>query len=184
MRLNIKKFIKFQYNESVSFKELMNDVFVFASLLKFSLGKPLKKMVTEIEIKSESAVNHDSNFHKEDYIRIPVGNFSLHKGENVKRHSMHQNYMLISSWNMEKEDLNAVITKWYSNESFYNIYDLYIDSNNWLQNSTATLSNVMFNNKFLNIVQSLEAYHRKVSKQATPDTTLIEQEKKILRTKR
>lgn len=173
-----QKFIKFQYDISVSFKEMINDVFVFASLLKFSLGKPLKKMLTEIEINKENVITYDSNFHKENFIRIPVGNFSLHKGEDVIRHSMHQNYMLISRWKMEIEDLQSVIKKWYSNELFFSIYDLYIDSNNWLQNTTAMLSNIMFNNKFLNIVQGLEAYYRKGLKQTIPNRTQIEQERK------
>lgn len=160
-----QKFVKFQYEKPVCFKDMLVDVNIFSKLLEFSLGKPLKKMITEIEVNSNCLILYNKIFNNQSFIRLPVGNFSLFKAEDVKKHSQHQNYMLLSNWIMESEELQAVIKKWYSNESFYNIYDLYLDSNNWLQNSEAMLSNVMFNNRFLNIIQGLEAYYKKVLEQ-------------------
>lgn len=39
------------------------------------------------------------------------------------------------------------------------IYDIYIDTNEWFENSGVYLTPVMYNNRILNLVQALEAFH-------------------------
>jgi hypothetical protein len=68
--------------------------------------------------------------------------------------------MVISRWTYSQEEINQVIINWYNNEKFFNIYEYYLDSNNWMQGTDARLSNVMFNNRFLNLIQALEDYYR------------------------
>ena len=38
---------------------------------------------------------------------------------------------------------------------------MYLDSHNWFEGTNAVLSNVMYNNRCLNLIQGLEDYHRK-----------------------
>jgi len=87
--------------------------------------------------------------------------------------------MLVSKWRMEKSELDSLIKKWFANNKFYNIYDIYIESNNWFQNSNSILSNVMFNNRFLNIVQGLESYYINVLKSKNSNQLDLEKTKVI-----
>lgn len=53
-----------------------------------------------------------------------------------------------------------VLKKWFENEKYRTIYYLYNDSNDWLQNTNRLITNVMFNNRFLNMIQGLEHFHK------------------------
>ena len=56
--------------------------------------------------------------------------------------------------------LLKILKQWFNNEHYRAIYYLYIDSNDWFHGTGRIISNVMFNNRFLNIIQALEHYHR------------------------
>jgi hypothetical protein len=156
-----QKLIKFRYVKPVPFADMISDISVFNKLLEFCLCKPLKQKLLGIEINKHDGLIYRDHCQPTDYIDSPVGNYSLHDGENIKKHFQHQSHMLLSKWIMETDELNRIIQKWYANTAYFAIYDFFIDSNNWFQNSDALLSNVMFNNRFLNIVQGLEAYYKK-----------------------
>jgi hypothetical protein len=160
--LKYQKFIKFNYVKSIGFTDLLTDISKFSKLLEFCHGKPLKKKLLEIEFDRVNEENSTSEI-KHNFTS-PVGNYSLHEGADVESHSRHQRFMLLSRWRMESQELNNYIKIWFRNSKFYNIYDIYLDSNNWFQDSNAILSNVMFNNRFVNIVQALESYYIKVLK--------------------
>jgi hypothetical protein len=148
--VRFQKKIDFQYDNPVSFEGLLDDISIFGKLLEFCFGKQINEKLLSV------------TFHG-DNKRLLVGNYSLHHGESINQHSQHQNYILLSRWIMESQDLISVIQKWYSNKSFFSIYDIYNDSNYWFQHEQAILSNVMFNNRFLNIVQGLESFYHKTN---------------------
>jgi hypothetical protein len=69
--------------------------------------------------------------------------------------------MLFSKWKLGREELNRIILKWFKNNDYQNIYHYFIDANNWFQGiDDAWISHIMFNNRFLNLVQGLEDYFR------------------------
>ena len=105
-------------------------------------------------------------------------NFSYMKKQDVYKDSIHQNFMIFSTWVLEKEHLNNLIIKWYENKEYYHIYDFYLDSHNWFEGTEALLSNVMFNNRFLNLIQALEDYHRKLNDFSIPEKMEFENNKK------
>ena len=161
--IKYQKFAKFKYIKGIHFADMVQDATIFGKLLEFSLGKPLKKKLLKIRINTKGLLEYQKEFNNENSVEVLIGNFSLFKGENVKSHSQHSNFMLISSWKLEVLRMRLIIQKWFSNESFFAIYDIYLDSNNWFQDSDILISNVMYNNRFLNIVQGLEAYYRKIT---------------------
>jgi hypothetical protein len=158
--LMYQKFVEFHYKRPVSWGMLLQDAAVFKKLLEFSLGRPLKCMLTKIRVDPQT----------EGPAEVPVWNTTLHEGEDVDKPTEHQRYMLISNWVMDQIELQQVLKKWYANEAFYSMYDFYLDSNNWFQRpggmQAAILSNVMFNNRFLNIVHGLDAYYKIALKQS------------------
>lgn len=160
--IRYQKLIKFNYNQSISFNDFLNDISIFSKFLEFCHGKPLKKKLLDVKIDriAKGNTNEFDDFHSTS----PVGNYSLHEGADVKKHSQHQRYMLLSRWRMESDELSNYLKNWFQNRQFYNIYDIYLDTNDWFQDSNAILTNVMFNNRFLNIVQALESYYTKVLK--------------------
>ncbi|KAA2240310.1 hypothetical protein F0L74_29555 [Chitinophaga agrisoli] len=91
---------------------------------------------------------------------IYVRNYTLRRKKKIDRTLLTAKNMLLSGWTSSRQEINEVIIKWFKNERFYNIYEYYLDSNNWFQGSDAKLSNVMFNNRFLNLIQGLEDYYR------------------------
>ncbi|MDQ6890738.1 MAG: hypothetical protein M3Z56_10735, partial [Bacteroidota bacterium] len=143
--VKFQKKIDFNYNVHVPFSQLLGDVGLFGRLLEFCHGRPINKKLLTVQFDKSCS----------------VGNYTLHDGEDVEKHSQHQNYMLLSKWIMDRQKLESVIKKWFANTSYDSIYDIYSDSNNWFHNTSAILSNVMFNNRFLNIVQALESYCKK-----------------------
>jgi hypothetical protein len=177
--IKYRKLVKFEYDVPVVFDDMMKDLRIFSSLLQFALGKSLKKMLLSVDLTKEHILQPQEGFFEGISQRVPVGNLSLHKGTGIKNHSMHQNYMLVSRWNMDVEAIQSLIKKWYDNERFYPLYDLYIDSNNWFQDTNATLSNVMFNNKFLNIIQGIESYYHKVLITPLYNDEQIKKEKEV-----
>jgi hypothetical protein len=156
-------YLTFRYVTPAAFDQVLVNAHVFAKLMQFCHGKPLEKSILSVTVDKERV------HHKEDRwpsrtpepVNLRITNFSLQRGEDVSRHTQHQRYMLLSGWIMERSELNTVIRQWFANSAYYGLYDFYLDSNNWLNRSEAVLSNVMFNNRFLNIIQGLEAYYRK-----------------------
>jgi hypothetical protein len=156
-RLYKDKSVEFKYRRPASFGQLFQDALIFRKLLEFALGRPLRFMINKVAVRQKGKM-----------IQIPVWNVDLHKGEDLNNLTMHQRYMLISDWNMDRSDQNQVIKKWYENEHLHPMYDYYIDTNHWFRDKGALLTNVMFNNRFLNIVQGLDAFHKRTLQKTPP----------------
>lgn len=167
--IEANSYLFFEYTKPVTFSRLLKDAATFRKLLEFSYGEPSAHKIHEVQIAHDQISNKIDLISPRDYTRFSIGNFSLHKNKEIGRGSSHQNHMLISKWKMSREALDIVIVKWFSNVDFYNIYEYYLDSNNWFQKSKdAILSITMFNNRFLNLIQGLEDYYREVFE--TPKT--------------
>jgi hypothetical protein len=153
------KSLKFQYNYSEDFDSVYNDCSSFAKLLSFNTKKDIGFKINHLLISKSETENYDKNFiTDEDDIFCKVINFKNHKNLNSSKNFIHQNKMYFSKDNTY-EELNSIIKKWFNNKYYIPIYDFYIDSNNWFQGKDIILSNVMFNNKFLNLIQGLESYY-------------------------
>lgn len=161
-KVKFQKYIRFQYEIDVPFKRLLQNAVTFLKLLQFCFGKPLNFQIisANIDLKHTTEEDSYSQIAQEGYKLVYVSNYTLSKKTKIESHSSHSRYMLLSRWTCSQEEMNQFIINWYKNEKFFNIYEYYIDSNNWMQGTDAKLSNVMFNNRFLNLIQALEDYHR------------------------
>lgn len=156
-----EKFTHFQYSSAKPFKTLLKDAITFLKLLSFCLGKPLNCFIVYVGAdRANLSTNDNDHFGQDAPVQIHMNNYTLKRGKKIETHSYHSRHMAISGSTCSREEMKQVIVKWFANEKLFNIYEYYLDSNNWLQGTEAKLSNVMFNNRFLNLVQGLEDYFR------------------------
>jgi hypothetical protein len=160
--INFQKRLEFEYTKCVSFDQLLSDATKFSKLLEFVLGKKIGYQVQSISVNSNITKKTNQPEEDENFSYISILYFgSYSKQNNFDKDYVHQNFSLISGWVLSKEELNIVIKKWFSNAEYFHIYDYYLDSNNWFEGTEAVLTNVMFNNRFLNLIQALESFHKK-----------------------
>ncbi|WP_139959429.1 ApeA N-terminal domain 1-containing protein [Flavicella sediminum] len=163
-QMKFSKSIEFKYQQSETFNQIYRDLRIFSSFLSFNTKKTIDFKLNYIEIPKEEAESYDEfhsilNPQKNDFIHCSVINFTLQKSNDFNKKSIHQSMMYISGFNSSFEELSSVICKWFENNNYRPIYDFYNDSNNWFENKSVILSNVMYNNKFLNLIQGLESYY-------------------------
>lgn len=162
-RIAYRKTLKFSYSTDVPFNRLLKDSVTFLKLLEFSNSKPLNRQLFELEI-SHTQISKKPSLHygARDTVGYSVSNFSLSKNEEVPPHGSASVHMIFDHDKLGGKDaLNQLIIKWFNHQQFSNIVEYYLDANNWFQGSKdAVLSNVMFNNRFLNLIQGLEDYYR------------------------
>lgn len=166
-QIKYSKNVSFEYSESVNLNQINKDCYTFKRMLEFSNRKNLEFKINNafIELKSVAKTNERIYCLSNEKDKEPslVNTFissrlDFNKEIFLDKKKMHQNSMLFSGWSESKDELNQIIEKWFSNDSLMPIYDFYIDSHNWF-NGRVVLSNVMYNNKFLNLIQGLEAYY-------------------------
>jgi hypothetical protein len=169
-----RKYVNFIYLQKIDFNNALRNWAEFASMLKLATAKDIRYEINWIVVDKNLTTRSSrvfSNNITSNEIRCRVKNFSLgmHRNETDKGEWIHQNSMIFSAWKLSKDIINDLIKKWYNNRSLYPIYDYYIDSNSWPKINEFRLSNVMFNNKFLNLMQGLEAYHFQLNEAYNPN---------------
>lgn len=166
-KIKHSKSIDFEYKEPVDFDTANKDCYTFLRMLEFSARKNLAFKISSAKIELKNITNYEDKlyinnkgkFEKPDYAHTLIySKLDFNEEPFLDKKMWHQNFLLFSGWSESNEEIDRIINKWYSNKSLMPIYDFYIDSNNWFKGKVA-LSNVMFNNKFLNLVQALEAFY-------------------------
>lgn len=160
-KVTYEKLTHFQYSKDTPFKTLLKDAVTFLKLLSFCFGKPLNCFIVYVGAdRSKLRSNHNYYINDKASVQVHVNNYSLKREKKIETHSYHGRHMLLSGWTCSRDEMRQVIINWFANERLYNIYEYYLDSNDWLQGTKAKLSNIMFNNRFLNLIQGLEDYFR------------------------
>ncbi|REH56035.1 hypothetical protein C7448_10163 [Tenacibaculum gallaicum] len=158
--MKYSKSIIFQYSSGETFNEVIRNLYKFSKLLSFTTKENAYFNLNSIIIPLEQVESYNKYcLINEGLCQTSIINFSHHRHSDVNKTSLHQNFMLFSRWTFEEKELNHLIKMWFNNTQLTPIYDFYIDSNNWFKRKSIILSNVMFNNKFLNLIQGLESYY-------------------------
>jgi len=156
-----EKFTHFQYSVDKPFAALLKDAVTFLKLLSFCFGKPMNFFIVYVGADRYMLSSNGNDYLNDKApVQVHVNNYTLKKGKKIEIHSYHSRHMALSGETCSREEMKQIIINWFANEKFYNIYEYYLDSNNWMQGTKARLSNIMFNNRFLNLIQGLEDYFR------------------------
>lgn len=159
---SIQHFVRFKSTYPRTFEEFRKLAFQFLQLIQLSTGK-----LGYIDFVSASANPKDIRTltqqikTKDNYPYLPIVLFDKDQRRNRRKSDyIHQNMMLFYGGDNRKQSLNNIIGVWYKTYNTYSsIYNRFLDTFEWLQGTDATLSHVMFYNRFLNLIQALESYH-------------------------
>jgi hypothetical protein len=172
--IKYSKWVDFEYEQPVSFDRALRDWVKFQRMLEFTtMGKEVNFTISLLQLATRDISFDETHTGKSDYTAVRVQYNHLSKEEPAKRPYVHQNRMLFSRWKVSSEQLNQITRQWFANEKYYTVYDYYLDSDNWYHGSGVQLSNVMFNNRFLNLIQGLESYHYLLNEQFIPENDLF-----------
>lgn len=179
-KVTYHKFTHFQYSVDTPFTTLIKDGITFLKLISFCLGKPLGFFIVDVgaDRQSLSVIENDS-IKQNTLVQIHVNNYTLENNKKIETYTHHSKHMAVSGCTCSNHEMKQIIVQWFANTNLYNIYEYYLDSNNWMQGTKAKLSNVMFNNRFLNLIQGLEDFFREKF-----ETTLTQSDRKEFETKK
>ncbi|MGV6831289.1 MAG: ApeA N-terminal domain 1-containing protein [bacterium] len=158
--LRYKKSLEFYFPQEMGIRNVFDILFKFSRFLSFTTNEEMFYKIQTVYLNK----NHASKINerlvvKGEDVPLIVHNFSAHKSGDVNKKELHQNMMLFSAWTFDKNQIQEFIMHWYKNENMQHIYDFYLDAINWFKGKGIGVSNVMFNNKFLNLIQGLESYY-------------------------
>lgn len=157
--------LEFEYTQEVDLEIVYNDLNILKQFFDFNSGIKNYIKPSSIIIKNNENLKVSNRilngFERSNHLNLLLYNnrFFINTIDDEKKLAGY-NFRAFFNFNDDKEDIFKVIKKWYENEKYRVIYQYYIDSNDWLQGSNRLISNVMFNNKFLNVIQALENYHK------------------------
>ena len=175
LHLKVKHYATFVLEEHRSFKEFLNLTVKLQNILMLCIGKPLS--ILERIGFSEKAIDlNETNFLKLE--QNPIAIYQHSEIENIAKNDfIHFSKFLISFARSSAQEIESLIIKWFEEyEKFEPVYDIFFHAIKpiW-RGDSFTMSNVTYNNAFLNIVQALESYHRiKFKKKATLENRIKE----------
>lgn len=175
-RIEIEDHVIFEYSEDVPFRELMLDALNFKRFLEFTYGQTLPfqlRLIFPDAGTLEAKRNNRMRYFELEKNGFPITNFSLNSAKEIPMGTLNQNKMLLSRWTIGKEDLTAIIQRWFQNSRLKNIVEYYLETVNEYGGEPQRLTSVMINNRFLNLIQGLEDYYREVLE---PDSVKKDQE--------
>lgn len=155
--LEIKHYVNFKSVEPISLSELKKKAYSFMQLMMLSIGKQMYVNFKSVIIETCELKKSDKPLRK----RLNIYSFSNYKKRNiVKYEDIDRHYMLFYGGDRNKEKLNQIIINWYNSyDEFSTIYGIYLDTFEWFKGTDIVLTEVMFKNRFTNLIQALESYH-------------------------
>lgn len=158
--MKYSKSIQFEYTNGELLDDVFKDFYKVSKLLSFATNKDICFKINYFMLSIDQIESYDEGYViRNNLFPSHIRNFSHHKTCDFSKKYLHQNFMFFSKWTFDEKELNNIIKAWFTNNDLRPIYDFYIDSNNWFKDKNVILSNVMYNNKFLNLVQGLESYY-------------------------
>jgi len=159
--------LTFNYSEAVDIDKLYKDCVTLQKMMEFSTRKKLTFIIksAKIEFENISGQHQHTNLilqkvdgenenlaHTYIYSRL-----TLNQEPFENKRKLNQNWLLFSDWTESKLSLGDLMRNWFKNENLQPIYDFYIDTIDW--GKDGPISNVNFNNRYLNLMQGIEAYY-------------------------
>ena len=155
--LEIQHSVNFISIKPITLGELKKKAYSFMKLMMLALGKQIYTNFTSVIVDSNELEKTEKPLRN----RLNIIYFSDYLKRNiVEIKNTHRNSMLFYGGNGNHDKLNQVIKNWYNSyDEFSTIYDIYLDTFEWFKDTDIVLTEVMFKNRFLNLIQALESYH-------------------------
>jgi len=165
VKSEIKHFVHFKSSSNKSLDEFIKLAYNFMQLIQLSIGELMNINFCSVFIKKEELIDFSESEYlsrNKESVIIKMFNYnSIHKRNLIKSKNIECSNMLFYGGKNYSGKLNQIIINWYNTiDKYLPIYNIFNDNFEWFQNTDAALTQVMFNNRFLNLVQSLESYHK------------------------
>ena len=158
----VEHFVHFVSETPKSLNELKENANIFLQLIKLSIGRLSYAEIKSIIVPKNETIDFDKNLlGKENNVHISISTFnSIQKRRVISSDYIHQNDMLFYGGLRTNNRLKSVIVKWFHVYKDYNpLYNTFLDTLEWFQKTDAFLTDVMFNNRLVNLVQGIEYYY-------------------------
>jgi len=155
--LEIKHSVNFISVNAITLGELKKKAYSFMQLMMLALGTQIYTNFTSVIVDSNELEKTEKPLRN----RLNIIYFSGYLKRNIiNNKNTHSSSMLFYGGNGNYDKLNQVIKNWYNSyDEFSTIYDIYLDTFEWYKDTDIVLTEVMFKNRFLNLIQALESYH-------------------------
>lgn len=177
--IEIKHYVNFKSAEPIPLSELKKKAYSFMQLMMLSIGKQMYINFTSVIVETSELEVLDKPIRN----RLNINYFHNYRKRNiVKYEEVDRQYMLFYGGERNKEQLNKIIINWYNSYiEFSTIYGIYLETFEWFKGTDIVLTEIMFKNRFLNLIQALESYHSLIdSKHKNEDKDEIKNKVEIL----
>ncbi len=164
----VNHLIHFQSKIPGSLNDFIENAQIFMKLIKLSTGKLMYidfisciSHKDELQSFDERLLSKYLDEEDYNYVFISITNFSkIHKRKQIKSDYIHQGNMLFYGGSIENKKLKEIIIRLFNvYEKFSSVYNIFLDTFEWFQNTDALLTEVMYNNRFVNLIQAIENYY-------------------------
>lgn len=161
-KITLKHFVIFKCKNPVPLENLKNLAFKFLRLMMLCIGKVFTFDFISLISESIEQENQIQPFNISQDKQFMLINFfsQYHRRNLVKDEYINKVFMLVYGGVPRHKDLENLIRNWFNNyDRFYMIYETYLETQESFYNTKFALSQKLFYNRYLNLIQSLENYY-------------------------
>lgn len=162
---------EFLFENEVELSEVCDCLNIFKQFLDFNTGSQISIFPNSLIISKNDVIN--DLYDNQNYLSIDLSpnqiyldtintrfiNNSILDDIALSR-KVSNSFFSDAGLNTKDKYLFKILRQWFNNKRYRYVYYLYIDSNDWFHGTGRLISNVIFNNRFLNMIQALEHFHR------------------------
>ena len=161
-KIKVNHFVHFTCKNPKPFKDFQNRALTLMQLIKLSTGKLMYVDYVSIIVDNEELHDFKGKYQSlNGNVQVYITNYnSLLKRRLFEKDKIVRNNLLFYGGEKRYERLHQIIKNWFSTyENYKSIYNIFLDTFEWFENTEAYLSEIMFYNRFLNLIQALENFH-------------------------
>jgi len=162
-KIEINHFVIFKSLSGKTFDDLKKIAFNFMQLMQLSTGKLIyTNFLSAISKKDDLNIISENISSSQENNHIIITNYNnINERNFIKSDDTDARHMLFYGGYDRSIKLKNIIKNWYKTIDKYSpIYNIFLDTFEWFQNTDAILTHIMFHNRFVNLVQAIERYHK------------------------
>ncbi len=158
--------LTFNYSKTVDIDKIYKDCVTLQKMMEFSSRRKLAFIIKNAKIDIDNVSNHYEHHPFDKELAEKTANMAhtyiysrltLNQEPFENKSKLNQNWLLFSKWTESEDSLSELLRNWFKNEKLQPIYDFYIDTIDF--GKDGAVSNVNFNNRYLNLMQGIEAFY-------------------------
>lgn len=180
----ITHFVHIKNDNPQSFNDFQKLAVILEQLISLSTCKKIIANILAIEFLDDSTalkLNKTNKLQWTSHISINRINRVIRE-KSINYSSVSKHYLLLYGDSNQNSNLKEIIKNWFATYYKYqHIYNIYLDTFEWFQDTNAYLTEIMFKNRLVNLVQALENYdYLKNGKNSGEDKKIVYERANLL----